>query len=198
MRGTILGLAAGLAAMAGAAQAQTAQPDPAGLMRAIAAEPLRYGGDLEGGLLDLPEVGGRPVHIAMGLDAPAPDGAVRGRAILFDDARRMIAEGTIDGVIRPSETPSARSCGLKLTVDGVALPGGAPSPMLRPAGTVLMVGMCTGTTLAGEMRSAPPRPELLGRLIHWWGENDATGRFWLTEASFDPASTPAGTMRPAL
>ncbi len=188
MRDAMLGLVAALSigVMTTGARAQTVQPDPVGLMRAIAAEPLRYGGDLEGGLLGLPEVGGRPVHIAMGLDAPAADGAVRGRAILFDDARRMVAQGTIDGVIRPADANAASPCGLKLTVDGVSLPGGAPAATLRPAGTVLMVGTCTDTTLAGEMRSAPPRPALLGRLIHWWGGSDATGRFWLTGASFDP------------
>ena len=143
-----------------------AAPDPVAAMREIAAEPYRYGGSLQdmvtgsGAAVDQP-----PVHVSIGLAAPDAQGRVRGQAILFDQRRRLVAQGPILGSV------AGGACELRLWL---------------PAAGVTLSGVCTATTLSGEIVSRPHPAGLLTRLVSWWGDGAVAGRFWLTPASFDP------------
>lgn len=176
-----------LATIPARAQQPQPVPEPGGLMRTIAMQPFRYGGDLDGSLLGLPEVGTRPVHLAIGLGAPSRDGQVQGNAILFDGQRHLLAEGRVDGMLQTQPGGGIAPCALRLQLDGVVLADGAPAASVLPAGGVLLTGSCSSNTLSGEIRARPPRLPLLGRLISWWGDRETTGRYWLTADSFDPA-----------
>lgn len=178
---------AGAAPAAHAAAPSSPGPDPAAAMRRIAAMPYRYGGALQGTIPGRPSpVDQPPLHLSVGLAGPSPDGRLRGEAILFTADRRLVATGPVSGRITgsPAAGPTAGTgdCTLRL-----ALPGQ----------DVTLSGLCTADTLSGEIVSRPRRPDLLTRLVSWWGDRQTAGRYWLTPASFDPAPSP-GTGRPGL
>lgn len=161
---------AGLMALASPAAglAAIAAPDPAATMLRIGAAPYRYGGEVQG----LPIGDGRILHIAVGLAAPRPDGALRGEAILFGADRRLVGIGTVEG----SRTARSGSCRLRFAF---------------PDGDTVLDGTCADTTLAGELVSTPRAASglagTLTALLAWWGDRTVGGRAWLTAASFDPA-----------
>lgn len=160
-----------------------AGPDPAAAMLRIAAMPYRYGGALQGTIPGrLSPVDQPPLHLSIGLGGPSPDGRLRGEAILFTADRRLVATGPVSGRIAGGPTAGTGDCTLRL-----ALPGQ----------DVTLSGLCTADTLSGEIVSRPHRPDLLTRLVSWWGDRRTAGRYWLTPASFDPATSP-GTGRPGL
>ena len=145
-----------------------AAPDPAVVMREIAAEPYRYGGSLQGMVPGSTAVADQaPIHVSIGLAAPDAQGRVRGQAILFDQKRRLVALGPISG------SATGDACELRLSL---------------PAAEVTMSGVCTTATLSGEIVSRPHPEALLTRLVSWWGDAAVMGPYWLTPASFDPGS----------
>ena len=147
-------------------------PDPAAAMQKIAAEPFRYGGEIQGSVPELTQsVDQPPVHLSIGLSSPATNGSLTGEAILFTADRRLVAEGPVSGRITPGLTNGTAGCDLH-----VALPGQ----------DVALSGICTADTLSGEIVSAPRHVTLFTRLVSWWGDRAVAGRYWLTPASFDP------------
>ena len=151
-----------------------AASDPTTVMREIAAEPFRYDGALQGTVpgrratVDQP-----PIHISVGLSAPDAQGGLQGEAILFDQQRRLVASGRVSGKIAGGSTAGTAACTLHLSL---------------PSEEVTLSGVCTASTLSGEVVSQPHPADLLARLVSWWGDDAVAGRYWLTPGSFDPAS----------
>ena len=156
-----------------ASAAPLVSPDPALTMRRLAAEPFRYGGDIQGSVPELTQpVDQPPLHLSIGLSAPAADGGLRGEAILFTADRHLVAEGQVSGRIMPGLSSGTAGCSLRLSL---------------PSQDVSLSGICTADTLSGEIVSGPRHVGLLTRLVSWWGDRAVAGRYWLTPASFDPA-----------
>ncbi|WP_419731083.1 hypothetical protein [Lichenicola sp.] len=155
-----------------AAAAPLTPPNPVAAMHRIAAEPFRYGGDVQGSVPELAQpVDQPPLHLSIGLSAPAADGSIAGEAILFTSDRHLVAEGPVSGRIMPGLTSGTAGCSLRLAL---------------PTQDVSLSGICTADTLSGEIVSAPHHVALFTRLASWWGDRAVAGRYWLTPASFDP------------
>ena len=151
----------------------TAWPDPVAAMQRIAAEPFHYGGEVQGSVPEVAQPVDRPpLHLSIGLSAPAADGSLSGEAILFTVDRHLVAEGRLSGRIMPGLTGGTAACSLHLAL---------------PTEDVSLSGICTADTLSGEIVSQPRHVALLTRLVSWWGDRAVAGRYWLTPASFDPA-----------
>lgn len=147
--------------------------DPALTMRRMAAEPFRYGGEIQGSVPELTQsVDQPPLHLSIGLSAPALDGKLRGEAILFTADRHLVAEGEVSGRIMPGLTSGTAGCSLLLSL---------------PSQNVSLSGICTADTLSGEIVTGPRHVGLVARLVSWWGDRAVAGRYWLTPASFDGA-----------
>ncbi len=154
-------------ALPAAGRAAVAAPDPAATMQRIASAPYRYGGEVQG----LPIGDRRILHLAIGLAAPRPDGALQGEAILFDAGRRLVGIAGVDG-------------------NWIAETGHCRLRFAFPDGDTVLDGTCADATLAGELVSTPRAASgvagALSALLAWWGDRTVDGRAWLTAASFDP------------
>lgn len=146
--------------------------DPGATMLRIASQPFRYGGELQEAA-DQP-----PLHLSIGLSAPAADGSLHGEAILFRADRRLVAEGRVSGHLTAGPTAGTGDCILRLSL---------------PTQDVLMQGVCTANTLSGEIVSRPHHVGLLTRLVTWWDDRAVAGRYWLTPPSFDPTGRSSST-----
>lgn len=148
--------------------------DPATVMREIASEPYRYDGVLQG---TVPErrfaVDQPPIHLSVGLAAPDARGRLQGEAILFDQHRRLVASAHVSGQIAGGPTAGTAACALHLSL---------------PSEELTLSGVCTASTLSGEIVSQPRSADLLARIVSWWGDDAVAGRYWLTSAGRSPAS----------
>ncbi|MGI4748594.1 MAG: hypothetical protein ACRYGI_00615 [Janthinobacterium lividum] len=153
--------------------------DPGATMLRIASQPFRYGGELQGTVPGLHEaVDQPPLHLSIGLSAPAANGSLHGEAILFRADRRLVDQGMVSGRLIAGPTAGTGDCTLHLSL---------------PTQDVLMRGVCTASVLSGEIVSEPRHVGLLARLVTWWGDRAVAGRYWLTSASFDPAGQSSST-----
>ena len=170
-------LVIGLPCAASALPAPVQQEDPAAVMARIAAAPFRYGGDVQGTVPGRADAVDRPpLHLSLGL-AVQPDGRLTGEAILFTADRHLVALGPATGRIAGGPTPGTAACHLDLALADRA---------------VSLNGVCSRDVLSGEIVSRPQPLGLLARLVTWWGDREVTGSYWLTPASFDPASRANG------
>ena len=134
--------------------------DPTAVLTEMAQQPLRYGGEMSGKA---------PGRLLVAISRPDADGKIRGRAMLLTSDRRLIATGAVTGRWQPEAVPGGHACGIKVAL-------GSQSFSLN--------GVCSATTLSGEVTSSVAAAGWLTRQIVWWPRRETTGWSWMTQTTF--------------
>ncbi len=134
--------------------------DPNAVLRRMASQPFRYGGELSGGISG---------HMLLAFARPAPDGRVHGEAMMLTSGRHLIGVGTVTGAWQARLVPGGHACALTITL---------------PTYTLKADAICSAETLSGDFTNKPISGDWLAQQIFWWPSERLGSQSWMTKAAF--------------